>query len=59
MDAILNELIDARLDQLNEVVLFNTYTQRVMEESQWADIKSGLEKWRENFVGVLKIFQEQ
>ena len=59
MDAILNELIDARLDQLNEVVLFNTYTQRVMEDNQWAEIKSGLEKWRENFVGVLKIFQEQ
>jgi hypothetical protein len=51
IDAIVNNIIDARLDQENEQIVINTFTQRT------TNLKERLDKTMTNFDSVLKIIR--
>lgn len=50
--AIGAKLIDAKMDQVREVVTVTRCAHRVFGKDQWIDLRAQLTAWRENLVGV-------
>jgi hypothetical protein len=58
IDAISNNLIDARVDQLEETVTIFTFTQRSIQEGQWKGIQEKLGHWISNFEKTLDLLKQ-
>lgn len=52
--AITSKVIDAKLDQLNQVIIVNRGSQRHFTDTQWADLGEKLKKWRGSVQTVLQ-----
>ncbi|GAM16831.1 hypothetical protein SAMD00019534_000060 [Acytostelium subglobosum LB1] len=57
IDAIANELIDAKLDQLNRLVHVNSSTQRVFNKAQWTQLGLRVDAWRTNIKNLLQVIE--
>eukprot|EP00898_Chlorokybus_atmophyticus_P007224 jgi/Chlat1/7502/Chrsp61S07019 len=55
--AIMNKVIEARMDQLRQVVVVSRYTQRIFGEEEWRRLRDRLSSWGENIGNVLKTVQ--
>lgn len=53
--AISLKLLEAKIDQLREMVVFSRCTQRVFGEAQWLDLQSKLQQWKVNMGSVCKM----
>eukprot|EP00959_Pyramimonas_sp_CCMP1952_P002231 46274-Pyramimonas_sp.AAC.1 len=53
--AISLKLLEAKIDQLREMVVFSRCTQRVFGEAQWVELQSKLEQWKVNMGSVCKM----
>ncbi|GBG63478.1 hypothetical protein CBR_g38096 [Chara braunii] len=53
--AISVKLLEAKMDQMREVVVVNRCLQRVFGPSQWVDLRAKLLQWRENLASVVRI----
>lgn len=51
------KLLEAKMDQLREVVVFSRCTQRVFAEAQWLELRAKLSAWKENLGGVCSMVQ--
>jgi hypothetical protein len=60
IDAIVNNIIDARLDQDKECIVINSYTKRNMNKmDEWKDLKSKIDSTRGKFGKVLQLIRPQ
>lgn len=57
IDAIVNKIIDARLDQDNESIVINSFTQRNMDKAEWENLKGKLDKTKDDFQVVLQLIR--
>jgi len=46
-------VIDAKLDQLNETIVINRGSQRLLADEQWVDIQSKLSAWKTSVRSLL------
>lgn len=51
------KLLEAKMDQLREVVVFSRCTQRVFADAQWQELRAKLSAWKENLGGVCSMVQ--
>lgn len=51
------KLLEAKMDQLREVVIFSRCTQRVFADAQWLELRANLSAWKENLGGVCSMVQ--
>ena len=49
IEAIANNIIDAKIDQLNEVVVIKSHKLREIKQTEWKEIQSKISAWREKF----------
>jgi len=49
------KLLEAKMDQLRQVVVFNRCTQRVFGDAQWQELRSKLGAWKSNLGNVCKM----
>ena len=57
IEAINNDIIDARIDQINEEIVIKTCRQRHLNKEEWNKVKSRISAWKARFQaieGVLK-----
>ncbi|GBG29870.1 Eukaryotic translation initiation factor 3 subunit M [Hondaea fermentalgiana] len=63
IDAITSKLIDAKMDQLNQSIVINRGSQRLLSDDQWVDAQQKLHQWtsdvRELLNTVRSVRQEQ
>lgn len=58
IDAIVNNIIDARLDQENECIIFNSFAKRNMNDmSEWKNLKQKIKDTQTKFDKVLKLIR--
>jgi translation initiation factor 3 subunit M len=51
------KLLEAKMDQLREVVVFSRCTQRVFADAQWLELRAKLSAWKENLGGICSMVQ--
>ena len=44
-----NGIIEAKIDQINQVIIIKTTVLRVLDQTQWKSIKEKVTKWKERF----------
>lgn len=49
IEAINNDIIDARIDQINEEIVIKTCRQRHLNKDEWNKVKSRISAWRARF----------
>lgn len=49
IEAIANGIIDAKIDQLNEVIVIKSHKLRQVSEKDWKAIQTKIAVWREKF----------
>jgi len=49
IEAINNDIIDARIDQINEEIVIKTCRQRHLNKEEWNKVKSRISAWRARF----------
>ena len=59
MKAIVAKLVTGRMDQLREVVHVSASTQRVFDETQWANLKRRLDGWRRDLQELVDEVEKQ
>ncbi len=52
VQAIAAKVLEAKMDQVNQVVLITRCLHRVFGPQQWADLRTKLRAWRDNVAGV-------
>jgi len=57
IDATTSDLLDARIDQLNERILIRHASSRKFDKNQWQTLDNKLDKWKENMTNLLKVIQ--
>ncbi|EEF28842.1 eukaryotic translation initiation factor 3 subunit M [Ricinus communis] len=55
--AITAKLINCKMDQMNEVVIVSSCTERVFGQHQWQKLRSKLATWRDNVTNVINTIQ--
>lgn len=59
IDAIVNNIVDARLDQDNETIIINSFTRRNMGKEEWEDLQGKFNKARKDFSTLLTLIRPQ
>ena len=57
IEAIQNKIIDAKIDQLNEVIVIKSHMLREIKLQEWQAIQQKLRAWKERFQRVQSIMQ--
>ena len=52
IEAIQNRIIDAKIDQLNEVIVIKSHMLRELKEQEWRSIQTKIQSWKERFQRV-------
>jgi len=52
IEAINNDIIDARIDQINEVLVIKTCRQRHLNPDEWNKVKSRISAWKARFQAI-------
>eukprot|EP00271_Cylindrocystis_brebissonii_P014810 TRINITY_DN36384_c0_g1_i1.p1 TRINITY_DN36384_c0_g1~~TRINITY_DN36384_c0_g1_i1.p1 ORF type:complete len:411 (+),score=86.82 TRINITY_DN36384_c0_g1_i1:191-1423(+) len=55
--AISAKVIEAKMDQMRQVVIVSRSTQRVFGPAQWKELQGRITRWKENLSNVSKIIQ--
>ncbi|KAJ6396334.1 hypothetical protein OIU77_021379 [Salix suchowensis] len=55
--ALTSKLIDCKMDQMNQVVLVSSCTERVFGQQQWQVLRTKLGTWRDNIANVINTIQ--
>ena len=59
IEAMSNDVIDAKIDQVNEVVIIKTQKMRNMQKDEWLQIVAKIAEWKARFERIEKILQVQ
>jgi len=57
--AINNDIIDARIDQINEEIVIKTSRLRVLNEAEWLKVKNKITVWKQRFAAIENVLQHQ
>ena len=55
MEAIRNGLVNAKMDQIRELVVVSVCLERSFGTKQWACLKTSLSEWGDSVQGLLKV----
>ena len=59
IDAVTNNIVDARINQMNEEIIIKTHKLRNLSDKEWVQIKDQITEWREKFEIVETILSHQ
>ena len=57
IEAIQNKIIDAKIDQLNEVVVIKSHMLREIKLQEWKAIQQKIRAWKDRFQRVQSVLQ--
>ena len=57
VNTITSKLIDAKMDQLQKVVLISRCTHRMFDKAQWEALSARLSTWKTNVRSILETVQ--
>jgi translation initiation factor 3 subunit M len=57
VEAVISDVIDARIDQLQQRVVVRRAESRILREEEWERLDKKLDKWKENMNNLLKVVQ--
>jgi len=57
--AINNDIIDARIDQINEEIVIKTSRLRQLNNDEWLKIKGKITSWKQRFSAIENVLQHQ
>lgn len=57
IEAIQNKIIDAKIDQLNEVVVIKSHMLREIKLQEWKAIQQKIRAWKDRFQRVQQVLQ--
>lgn len=57
IDAIQNKIIDAKIDQLHEVIVIKSHMLREIKLAEWKAIQEKIRAWKERFQRVQHVIQ--
>lgn len=57
IDAIQNKIIDAKIDQFNEVIVIKSHMLREIKLAEWKAIQLKIRAWKERFERVQHVMQ--
>jgi len=52
IEAINNDIIDARIDPINSEVVIKTHKLPLLDKNEWLNIKAKVTQWKEKFTAV-------
>lgn len=55
IEAIQNKIIDAKIDQMNEIIVIKNHMLREIKLQEWQAIQSKIRAWKERFQRVKTI----
>ena len=58
IEAINNDIIDARIDQINSEIVIKTHKITSLDKKEWLNIKAKVTQWKEKFETVEKILSQ-
>jgi len=59
IEAMSNGIIDAQIDQINNLIIIKTFKLRVVDKNEWAKIQKKIVAWKERFQRIEKILSVQ
>lgn len=59
INAINNDIIDARIDQMNEEIVIKTSRLRVLNDAEWLKVKNKIATWKQRFSAIENVLQHQ
>jgi len=57
VEAVISDVLDARIDQLQQRIVVRRAESRVLRENEWERLDTKLDKWKENMTNLLKVVQ--
>lgn len=57
IEAINNDIIDARIDQINETVVIKTSRLRQLNGDEWGKVKAKISSWKGRFAAIENVLE--